>query len=312
MGAGGRGSTDGPAGGHAGRTVARGPRRYYPRSVDEVTLRLAGTFAVSGNGGLAPPIGGGKARRLLILLAVERHRTVPIDRIVEVLWGEHPPARPVQDVATLVSRLRAALGPGVITGGREGYALGRPPAVAVDVEEAARLVAEARRLLAAAAPRAVDVLATGGLLDGEPDADWVRDARADAGRLLRDARHALGTAALGTGEPAVARAAAEAAVAADPLDEEAYRLLMAAHQLGGEPARALVAYERLRTDLAGELGTDPDPRTRALHAAILREQEPAVVARPRSPGCFPSWNRPWGGRSRSGAAPRWSCGRPTR
>jgi DNA-binding SARP family transcriptional activator len=52
---------------------------------------------------------------------------------------------------------------------------------------------------------------------------------------------------------------------------------MRAYHMAGEPARALSAYERLRTTLATELGIDPSAPTRDLHVAILRERE---VSRP--------------------------------
>ncbi|MFD1545765.1 ATP-binding protein, partial [Nonomuraea guangzhouensis] len=68
------------------------------------------------------------------------------------------------------------------------------------------------------------------------------------------------------------------AVAADPFDEAAQRLLMRAHGAAGEPARALLAYERLRDILAAELGTDPAAETRAVHLAILRERPTAPLA----------------------------------
>jgi DNA-binding SARP family transcriptional activator len=45
---------------------------------------------------------------------------------------------------------------------------------------------------------------------------------------------------------------------------------MRAHDHSGEPARALLAYARLRTDLSVELGVDPAPATRDLHAKILQ------------------------------------------
>jgi hypothetical protein len=67
---------------------------------------------------------------------------------------------------------------------------------------------------------------------------------------------------------------ARAAVAADPLDEAAYRGLMQAYALTGEPARALAAYEELRTTLAAELGVDPTRATRDLHVAILQDRVP--------------------------------------
>jgi DNA-binding SARP family transcriptional activator/tetratricopeptide (TPR) repeat protein len=247
--------------------------------VEGVTVRLAGPFSVH-RGGVAPGgIGAGKAHRLLVLLAVERHRLVPTDRIIDGLWGGLPPRRPAENVATLVSRLRVALGPGAVEGGRHGYRLGRDPAVRVDLDDAARLVAESQRrlaegtpvLAATAATAAMEVLGDAGVLTDQPDADWVQLARTEGATLLRAARLAAAAAACQAGDPGAARTAAEAAVGADPLDEAAHRLLMTAHQLAGEPSRALADYERLRVDLATELGADPDPQTRQIHLSILRE-----------------------------------------
>jgi len=111
--------------------------------VERVAVRLVGELDVRRYGpdsASAPATGLGsrKARRLFAFLAASRGQLVPTDRIVDVLWPDGPPRRPAQDVATLVSRLRAALGPGVIVGGREGYRLGGPPDVRVDMDEAAR------------------------------------------------------------------------------------------------------------------------------------------------------------------------------
>src|SRR5690242_955743 len=77
---------------------------------------------------------------------------------------------------------------------------------------------------------------------------------------------------LATGEPRRAAGYAEAAVAADPLDETAHRWRMSAAAASGEPARAIAVYEALRQRLGAELGTDPAPPTRELHLAILRER----------------------------------------
>jgi DNA-binding SARP family transcriptional activator/tetratricopeptide (TPR) repeat protein len=246
----------------------------------EVTLQLAGGFGVARDGEPVRKIGG-KARLLLMLLAVDRG-PVPMDRIIEVLWPAQPPRRPGDNIATLVSRLRTVLGSAVVERGRDGYRLGRPPSVRVDLDDAQRLVTGAQRLLAedsavlaaTAAEAALAVLGPSAVLAGEPDADWVERARSEGVRLLREARHAAAAAGCAAGNPVVARQAAEAAVAADRLDEVAHRLLMTAHQLAGERARALAGYERLRAELATELGVDPDPQTRALHLAILCEHGP--------------------------------------
>jgi DNA-binding SARP family transcriptional activator/tetratricopeptide (TPR) repeat protein len=254
--------------------------------VDGVTIRLAGSFGVTivGQPTLISLVGSRKARRLLMLLAVHRGLTVGIDRIVEALWADDLPRRPERNVATLVSRLRAVLGPDVITGGPAEYRLGVPPAVLVDLDIGARLTAEATRRLAAgepalavdAASRVLDLLGTGSLLVGEADVDWVTTARAEAQLLVRQARYAAAAAALLVDDPATAVRVAEAAIAADQFDERAHRLLMSAFDAAGEPAKALTVYERFRAGLAIELGVDPAAQTRALHLAILQERPPAV------------------------------------
>lgn len=69
-------------------------------------------------------------------------------RLAEVLWPDRPPRDPSANVATLVSRLRARLGPDVVRGGRQGYRIGDPSEVRVDVDDATELVARAGRRLA--------------------------------------------------------------------------------------------------------------------------------------------------------------------
>ena len=81
------------------------------------------------------------------------------------------------------------------------------------------------------------------------------------------------------------------AVSADPFDETAHRLLMRAEVAAGEPARALMVYERLRVALAAELGTDPAPETRAVHLAICVSNCPTRRVHPPGPrlwviGCW--------------------------
>jgi len=225
----------------------------------------------------AVAIGSRKARTLLALAAVERGSRLSIDRIIDVLWPATRPRHPVENVATLVSRLRSTLGSAAIVGGRTGYRLG--DAVRIDLSECAKLTAEAEAQLAsgmaatalAAAASAVEQLA-GEVLEDEPDAVWAAPARRTHVELMRRARRVSAEAALRVGAVHAARAVAEDAVAADALDEPAYRALMRAHAAAGEPVRALAAYQRLRTTLADELGVDPAPVTRDLYVAILRHR----------------------------------------
>jgi DNA-binding SARP family transcriptional activator len=227
----------------------------------------------------AKDVGSRKARTLLALLAVERPRPVPVDLIVEAVWGDAPSRRPLQDVATLVSRLRTTLGRDAVSGGRNAYRLG--DGVRVDLADAQSLVTDAERRTPAepgaaldVARRAVRLLDRGGVLMDLPLAEWAEPARAVHALLLRRARHAAAAAALRAGEPGVAQDLSEAALRADPYDEASCRLAMRAHHAAGEPARALSAFARLRTTLADDLGVDPSPETRQLHVAILRGNRP--------------------------------------
>jgi DNA-binding SARP family transcriptional activator len=262
----------------------------------QVELRLAGEFGVARGGTELPDgqIGSRKSRTLLKLLAVERPTLVPVGRIVEVLWDAKPPAAPEQNVATLVSRLRAALGAGVIQGGRQGYRLAVGRGVGVDLDAAAgycdhaeRTVRTAAAVALAAAERALGLLSAGTALAEEPYAAWADPAREE----LRPAaatgpRWAAAEAALGSGGASTAAKYAEAAMAADPLDETAHRWYMSAAAAAGEQAKALAAYAALSERLGEQLGTDPAPQTRELHLAILREQpvDPAGGGGPAARG----------------------------
>jgi DNA-binding SARP family transcriptional activator len=233
-------------------------------------------------------LGSRKARTLLAVLAARRGRTVSGEQIVAALWAGTRPRHPADNVATLVSRLRAAVGPDVVVGGRDGYRLGTPPAVLVDVDMALDLASGAESGLAvgrgtealAPARRALALVGTEDALAGQPDAEWLVDLRREVDDLRRRLRHLVAEAALAVGDSATAINAARMAASADSLDDRAHRTLMAAHRAAGEPDRALSAYARLRSALAAELGVDPAPETQRLHEAILRGEGPRRPARP--------------------------------
>ncbi len=246
-------------------------------------IHLCGPFRVTRGGRVIAgnELGSRKGRRLLQLLAARSGRATSVDEIAEVLWPDGPPPRFEQNVASLVSRLRAVMGGTTVVGGRDGYRLG--PDVEVDVDRAERLGTEARARLQASEPavalaaahRALDLL-HGEVLESEPDAAWIDDARAAADHARRSIRRTTWRAALDVGDVDAARAAAEEAVRADPLDEEAARALMSAHHAAGNDAGALAAFDQLRERLAEELGADPSNDTRDLHLAILRGDDADV------------------------------------
>jgi DNA-binding SARP family transcriptional activator len=268
---------------------------------DRFAVRVLGAFSVArGDSPLAPrEIGSHQGRTLLKLLVVHRGHLVATDRIAEVLWPDHPPAKWERALAVLISRLRGVLGANAIEGNREGYRFVVADRITVDADEAERLVDEAEARVAsrepalarAAADRALELLGRGALLEDEPYADWAEEARAAAAALLRRAQRAAWRAAMSLSDFESAAAVAGEAVRADPLDEEAARAVMQALFLGGERGRALAAYDRLRVALGEALGADPAPETARLHVAMLREEPlpplqpgPAVTRGPLDPG----------------------------
>ena len=252
-----------------------------------IELRLVGTFGVIRDGAelTEGELGSRKSRTLLKLLAVDRPGLVPVDRIIDVLWADGPPAAAEQNVASLVSRLRGVLGSGVILGGRPGYRLAGSAEVSVDLDTAARYCEHAERKLGAspaialaAAEQAIGLLSAGTALADEPYSSWVDPARDELRELLRRARLAAAEAALAISDGRAAVRYAEAATVADPFDEAAHRWYMSACAAAGEPAKALAAYAELRDRLAEELGADPAPQTQELHLALLS-----------NPGGRPPW-----------------------
>ena len=265
-----------------------------------VRVQVLGVLAVAVDGREVPAhrLASRKGRTLLKLLLARRGAVVPAEVLVEALWGGRPPADPDANLATLVSRLRAVLGPDAIAGDRQGWRFVAGARVEVDLDEAERLAGEAEARLGgepalalAAAERALALGGRGPFLADEPDADWAMAARRETGRLAARARRLAWEAALAVGEPARALAHARAATAADPLDEPAWRAVMRANAAAGEPAAALAAYERLRQTLASELGTDPSPESQTLHLAVLRGApgtEEAEAATSAARGLVPS------------------------
>src|SRR3954465_8372094 len=68
-------------------------------------------------------LGGARQRAVLAILLLHRGEPVSVDRIVDLLWGEQPPATAVKTVQVYVSHLRRALVEDVIVSSRGGYSL---------------------------------------------------------------------------------------------------------------------------------------------------------------------------------------------
>ncbi|NAZ84781.1 hypothetical protein GTR00_01360 [Kineococcus sp. T90] len=228
------------------------------------------------------------------MLLTRAGSVVPVDRLVDVVWGEGAsPERCEAALHNLVSRLRARLrgaGPGV-------ELLHRPPgyllAVERDVWDATRfddLVGAAGRESTACPQRALllldEALALwrGGAYAEFADDDFARPEVARLEEARRNAADERAEAALLLGLHHAVTAALESVVLAEPLRERPHRQLVLAHYRAGRHADALGVARLYRDRLQEELGLDPSAAMVALEAAVLR-QDPSLTRGP--PGAPP-------------------------
>ena len=244
-----------------------------------IEFRLLGPLEVLRDGE-SVPLRAAKQRALLADLLVHRGKVVSVDRLVDDLWQESPPAGARHALEAHASRLRGAVGDAAtLVAQPPGYAL-QVESDALDVVRFERLLAEAR----AAAPERAEQLAVEALAlwRGPPLADFAYEpfAQAEIARLeeLRwEATHLRIDAELALGREGLVPEL-EALVAAEPLRERLRAQLMLALYRAGRQADALAAYRDARTMLMDELGLEPGPELRELEAAILRQDE--TLARP--------------------------------
>ncbi len=248
-----------------------------------LAVRVLSDFGVDGVEPQA--FGSRKARLALQLLALGAGQVVPSGVLIDALWADVPPARPDDQLAVLMSRLRSVLGRDRIEHRDHGYLL---HCDWLDATELAVLTDEVERrrgagnAVGAAAAARVALSLVPGTPPVPAGGEWAQLRLADLERLARRSRLVAATALLEAGDWMAAADAASAALEQDPYEEAALRVLLRAYVLGGRVAAALAAYANARERLADELGTDPAPETARLYGAILRGELAAPAPLPAS------------------------------
>ncbi len=247
--------------------------------------------------GVPIELGGPKERAVLARLLVANGEAVPVPALVESVWGEDAPPSAVKTLQTYVLRLRQALEPGRESGAPAqvllrtsgGYRLD-VPGDAVDAGRFEELVSAGRAALAARPGETVGLLtealalwrgpAYAGVEDGDvtaAEAARLEELRLAALEDLQDARLAAGS---------VVEAVADLRrlVQQHPLRERLWSALLLALYRSGRQSEALAAYGAARRRLAEDIGVEPGPTLRRLHAAVLA-QDPALL--PAAPAPLP-------------------------
>src|SRR5262245_4477219 len=243
-------------------------------------------------------VGGVRERRALATLLLSANRTVGVDQLVDVLWGEDPPTTAAAQIRNTMATLRRNLSaadlpdPPLRRSGN-GFVF-RVGAKELDLLAFERAVQRARYL----EDRGLDADAVNALRAGLDL--WRGPALDGIGSVLAPQRQALEEQRLSTLERRIdldlrlgrhQDVVGELAqlVAAHPTRERLAELYLLALYRAGRRQDALDEFMATRERPATEVGLDPRPQLVALHQAILRSDPaldrpasgpPAAVATP--------------------------------
>ncbi|MFF1699310.1 BTAD domain-containing putative transcriptional regulator [Streptomyces sp. NPDC058257] len=255
-------------------------------------------------GGVAVMPTAPKPRKVLALLALHVDRVVPVELLVEELWGERPPRSARTTLQTYILQLRELIGAALEQGGESAETAGGPargegvsakdvlvtaPGGYVlrggggrsDVVEFERLAGMGYRAM-----DGEDFVAAARLL-GEALALWSGSALADvrAGvqlemevRRLEETRlcalYQRVEADLRLGRHRELLGELTVLVSRYRTHENLHGQFMLALYRSGRRGEALSVYQRLRQALVRDLGLEPSPELRRLQQAILKTSTP--------------------------------------
>ena len=164
---------------------------------------------------LGPP----KQRAVLAMLVLAGGAVVSVDRLIDGVWGDDPPANVTASLQAYISNLRKALRDEAnvaspIVRRPPGYYLAIGEQDAVDLTDFETCCAQAREAVARsdwqAALRATEAAAglrTGGLLDDLADHDWVATAAVRVEEFVNYFRYGYPTATTASRSTALAKPA---------------------------------------------------------------------------------------------------------
>ena len=237
-------------------------------------------------------IGSVKQRSLVAALLLEPNRTVPVERLIDMIWDADPPVSAVANVRTYASRLRHTLVDDAGEHRLVSHGLGYRLAIHDDEFDLAtfhRLAQDGRAALAVGQrTRAVELLGQAvGLWQGTAGEDIDRSGGLDRRLAVLDEQRLAVVedwieAKQCTGETAELVADLWRLAHLHPLRERLWAQLALALYQTGDVAGSLLALGEAREALLEGLGIDLGPRLVQLHQAVLR-RDPSLEARDARP-----------------------------
>lgn len=220
----------------------------------------------------------GKQRAVLATLLLNTNIVVPVDELVEALWGNNPPRAARETLQNYVKRLRHVLGDRShtrISTHQPGYSINVAPGE-LDLDRFEELVTRAQLAASSGAwhKAAASLQAALTLWRGQPLADvqsdyltstWGPRLREMHQRALED--HIDAEFHLSRHREVLSQLWQLAS--ANPLRERPQAMLMVALYRDGRQAEALSVYHQARQRLIEELGIEPGPILQRTHQGIL-------------------------------------------
>ncbi|OLF15057.1 AfsR/SARP family transcriptional regulator [Actinophytocola xanthii] len=224
---------------------------------------------------------------VLAALVVDADRVVPVDTVVERVWGERPPPHARRTLHSHLTRLRRLLEQAGATVPLPyhsgGYSAGVDPDD-VDLHRFDRLVDRARTCEPADHHRLLLLREALTVWRGEPfcgvPGAWAERVREAWRRRHLDAVVAWSAAELCAGGPDLVIHRLRRLTVDHPTAESAAAVLMRALATAGRLAEALGCYVTVRERLAEEFGVDPGAELRRAHEEVLRADRRGVVTGP--------------------------------
>ena len=269
---------------------------------DRITFGLLGPLSLS-VGDRALRTLPAKERVVLAALLLKAGRAVPLDELIEAVWGQEAPRSALGTLRDYVKELRKRMAPAGeqrITTVQNGYLIrvgpGELDIVSFQESQGRAMAAAAQGSWEQAAEhwRAAELL-----WRGEPLADipsellTTREVPRLAEMRLQSLESRL-DADLHLGRHAVVIADLRRLTTTHPFRERLHALLILALYRDSQQAAAQVAFREVRQLLVDELGTEPGVELRQLHQQILNG-DPALDLAPYvsdSPASPPAHSRP--------------------
>lgn len=259
-----------------------------------VQYQILGEFSAR-SGGETVALGGPRQKLALALLVIEPRVSIPIDRLIDGVWGERPPVRARHTLQAYVSELRRVLGDTIAWAGG-GYRIDVDPD-RVDAQRFEGLVGLGRSRLEDDPARAADLLKEAlDMWRGEPFSDlaYADSLQAEIHRL-NQLRVAVVEdrvrADLAVGRHRLVLEELEALTREYPLRERLAGQFVLALYRDGRQAEALRALARTRNILGEELGVELSPELQDLEQRILDHDQSLLLARSDSVAIPPRSSR---------------------